>query len=57
MDLITNLKDKAEKNINVKVLRQDKELDFNFVLDKNPTTGNGMLGIQPIVLKENVDAF
>ena len=57
MDLITNLKDKAEKNINVKVLRQDKELDFNFVLDKNPTTGNGMLGIQPIVLKEKTTFF
>ena len=54
LGLISNLKDKAEKEVNLKVLRDDKELDFNFVLDKNPTTGAGMLGIQPKVLKEKV---
>ena len=52
--LTTSLKDKAEKDINLKILREDNELEFNFVLDKNPTTGSGMLGIQPLVTKEKV---
>ncbi len=52
--LIENIKDKAEKEINLKVLRDDKELEFNFVLDKNPTTGAGMLGIQPLITKEKL---
>ena len=56
-DLTNSLKDKAEKEINVKIQRQDQELDFNFVLDKNPTTGSGMLGIQPVVLKEKISFF
>ena len=55
--LIENIKDKAEKDVNLKVLRDDTELEFNFVLDKNPTTGNGMLGIQPLVIKEKLPFF
>ena len=56
-DLTKNLKDKAEKEINIKILRQDQELEFNFVLDKNPTTGSGMLGIQPLIIKEKTSFF
>lgn len=56
-DLTTNLKDKAEKDINITILRQDNELNFNFVVDKNPTTGSGMLGVQPIILKEKTTFF
>ena len=55
--LTTSLKDKAEKEVNLKVLREDQELDFNFILDKNPTTGSGMLGIQPLIIKEKVTFF
>ena len=57
IDLTKNIKDKAEKEINVKILRQDKELEFNFILDKNPTTGSGMLGIQPVIIKEKTPFF
>ena len=56
-DLTKNLKDKAEKEINIKILRQDQEMEFNFVLDKNPTTGSGMLGIQPLIIKEKISFF
>ena len=56
-DLTTNLKEKAEKDINITILRQDKELNFNFVVYKNHTTGNGMLGVQPIILKEKTTFF
>lgn len=55
--LTNSLKDKAEKEVNLKILRDDNELDFNFVLDKNPTTGNGMLGIQPLIIKEKLPFF
>lgn len=51
LSLIENLKDKAEKEVNIKILRQEEELEFNFILDKNLTTGYGMLGIQPITTK------
>lgn len=51
IDLVGNLKDKAEKEVNIKVLRQNQELSFNIILDKNPTTGYGMLGVQPQMLK------
>ena len=55
---ITNsIKDKAEKEVNLKILRDDKEMDFIFVLDKNPTTGSGMLGIQPLIIKEKLPFF
>ncbi len=54
IDMVDNIKDKAEKEINVKVLREEQELEFNFVLDKNPTTGYGMLGIQPVTKKEKL---
>ena len=57
LDLVDNIKDKAEKEINVKVLREEQELEFNFKLDKNPTTGVGMLGIQPITKKEKLPFF
>ncbi len=57
LDLTKSIKDKAEKEINVKILRQDQELEFNFILDKNPTTGAGMLGIQPVLLKEKTTFF
>ena len=52
--LTSSLKDKAEKEVNLKVLREEQEFDFNFILDKNPTTGSGMLGIQPLIIKEKV---
>ena len=52
--LTTSLKDKAEKEVNLKILREEQEFDFNFILDKNPTTGSGMLGIQPLIIKEKV---
>lgn len=55
--LVENLKDNAEKEIIVKVLRQEQELEFNFVLDKNPTTGYGMLGVQPITKKTIIPFF
>lgn len=55
--LVENLKDKAEKEVNIKVLRQEQELDFNFILDKNPTTGYGFLGIQPQTKKTIVPFF
>ena len=57
LDMVDNIKDKAEKEINVKVLREGQELEFNFVLDKNPTTGSGMLGIQPVTKKETLPFF
>lgn len=57
IEMVDNIKDKAEKEVNVKVLRQEKELEFNFVLDKNPTTGSGMLGIQPIIIKKKSSFF
>ncbi len=55
--LTTSLKDKAEKEVSLKVLREEQELDFSFILDKNPTTGSGMLGIQPLITKEKVTFF
>ncbi len=57
IELVDNIKDKAEKEVNVKILRDEKELEFNFILDKNPTTGYGMLGIQPITNKETLPLF
>ena len=54
LSLTDSLKGKAEKEVNLKILRDDKEMDFNFVLDKNPATGNGMLGIQPLIIKEKL---
>ena len=56
-DLTSNIKNKAEQEISVKILRQDQELDFTFILDKNPTTGVGMLGIQPVIIKESTPFF
>ncbi len=55
--LIANLKDKAEKEVEIKILRNEQELNFKFVLDKNPATGAGMLGIQPEITKEKVSFF
>jgi len=57
MDLTANLKDKAEQEIDLTVLRNEEELNFKFVLDKNPTTGAGMLGIQPEITKKKVSFF
>ncbi len=56
-DILTNLKDKAEKQTEVSVLRAEQKLDFSFVIDKNPNTGSGMLGIQPLITKEDVSFF
>ncbi len=56
-DLTKNLKDKANKEVSLTVLREEKELNFKFVLDKNPNTGSGMLGIQPKITKEKVSFF
>ena len=57
LGLTKNIKDKAEQEVNLKVLRGNEELAFNFVLDKNPTTGAGMLGIQPVIIKEKASFF
>ncbi|MDD3052888.1 MAG: M50 family metallopeptidase [Endomicrobiia bacterium] len=56
-DIINNLKDKAEKQTDVSVLRNNEKLDFSFVIDKNPNTGIGMLGIQPKITREEVPFF
>jgi regulator of sigma E protease len=53
-DIINNLKERAEKQTDISVLRNDKKIDFSFVVDKNPVTGAGMLGIQPKINVEEV---
>ena len=57
LDLTKSIKDKAEKEISLKILRGNDELEFKLILDKNPTTGAGMLGIQPVLLKEKTTFF
>lgn len=57
LDLTSNIKAKAEKEVALKVSRDNEILDFNFTLDKNPTTGSGMLGIQPVIIKEKTSFF
>ena len=45
----------GKKEVALKVSRDNEILDFNFILDKNPTTGSGMLGIQPVIIKEKTN--
>ena len=52
-DIVPALKDKANKETKVMVLRGDEQLKFDMIIDENPTTKSGMLGIQPKITKED----
>ncbi|MFA7074411.1 MAG: M50 family metallopeptidase [Endomicrobiaceae bacterium] len=56
-DIINNLKGRAEKQTDISVLRNDKKIDFSFIIDRNPVTGTGMLGIQPMINIERVSVL
>lgn len=51
-DILDNMQDKADKQVNISVLRNNEKIDFTFIADKNPITDVGMLGIQPKVTME-----
>jgi len=51
-DIVPALKDKANTETKVMILRGNEQLRFNIVIDENPTTKAGMLGIQPQINKE-----
>lgn len=56
-ELTSTLKDKAKQQTEVTILRDGKEIKFSLVIDENPTTGGGMLGIQPKVTTEKTSVF
>ena len=51
-DIVPALRDKANIETKVMILRGSEQLRFNIVIDENPTTKAGMLGIQPQINKE-----
>ena len=51
-DIVPALKDKANKETKIIAERNGERLEFNIVIDENPTTKVGMLGIQPQINKE-----
>ncbi|MDR3256190.1 MAG: site-2 protease family protein [Endomicrobium sp.] len=56
-DLITNLKDKADKKTSFIVERGSYSFELNMIVAKNPITGAGVIGISPAVIKTEVGFF
>lgn len=56
-DIVPALKEKANKEIKLIIDRKGEQLEFNILIDENPTTKSGMLGIQPQINKEQVAIF